>query len=154
MKKIIISLVVLTMMSACVNVETPPEAQEVNVEETVMARDGIFVHLSHGYDNPHRVLMGLNLAVMMSDEKDVLVYIDITGVNFVLNDSKDIEYSHFPSAHTSIQKLLDKGVPVMVCPGCLKAAGKNAEDVMDGVMIAEKDKFFDFTDGRILTIDY
>ncbi len=153
MKKVVISLVVLAMMSACVNVETPPD-EEINIEETVMADDGIFVHISHGYDDPHRVLMGLNLAVMMSEEKDVLVYIDITGVNFVLKDAEDIEYSHFPSAHTSISKLVEKGIPVMVCPGCLKAAGKSAEDVMDGVMIAEKDRFFDFTDGRILTIDY
>jgi predicted peroxiredoxin len=153
MKKVIFSLVVLAMMSACVNVGTPPD-EEINIEETVMANDGIFVHISHGYDNPHRVLMGLNLAVMMSEEKDVLVYIDITGVNFVLKDAEDIEYSHFPSAHTSISKLIEKEVPVMVCPGCLKAAGKTAEDVMDGVMIADKDLFFDFTDGRILTIDY
>lgn len=34
------------------------------------------------------------------------------------------------------------------------AAGKKAEDVMPSVRIAEKDAFFNFTKGRILTLDY
>jgi len=41
-----------------------------------------------------------------------------------------------------------------VCPGCLEAAGHKPEDVMEGVRIAQKDQFFDFTEGRILTLDY
>jgi hypothetical protein len=42
----------------------------------------------------------------------------------------------------------------MACPGCLKAAGKTEEDLADGVQIADKAKFFSFTKGRILTLDY
>jgi hypothetical protein len=42
----------------------------------------------------------------------------------------------------------------MVCPGCLKAANKTESDLMDGVKIADRNKFFEFTSGRILTIDY
>jgi hypothetical protein len=38
--------------------------------------------------------------------------------------------------------------------GCLKAAGKTADDLAPGVQIADKDKFFSFTRGRILTLDY
>ena len=43
---------------------------------------------------------------------------------------------------------------LMVCPGCLKAAGKSREDVADGIQIADKKAFFSFTKGRILTLDY
>lgn len=154
MKKLFAVLIVLAFMSSCVNVENPEQETQVEETEMITGNDGIFVHISHGYDDPHRVSMGLSMAVMMAEDKDVAVYIDITGVNFVLKDSEDITYSHFASAHTSIKKLIDMGVPVMVCPGCLKAAGKAAEDVMEGVKIADKKKFFDFTDGRILTIDY
>jgi predicted peroxiredoxin len=98
--------------------------------------------------------MGLSMAAMMADEKDVAVYIDIKGVDFVLKGAEDIAYSHFPTAHTSIRNLIEKDVPVMVCPGCLKAAGKAPEDVMMGVAIADKETFFNFTEGRILSIDY
>ncbi|TVS10562.1 MAG: hypothetical protein EA424_25190 [Planctomycetaceae bacterium] len=44
--------------------------------------------------------------------------------------------------------------PWSFCPGCLKAAGKTAADLAPGVEIADKDRFFSFTKGRILTLDY
>lgn len=117
-------------------------------------RDGVFVHISHGSDDPHRLLMALNMARIMADDHDVLVYIDIKGVDAVLKDSPDITYSHFPSSQSQFSALLKKGVTLMVCPGCLKAAGKSREDVAAGIQIADKNAFFDFTEGRILTLDY
>jgi predicted peroxiredoxin len=119
-----------------------------------MPSDGVFVHISYGSDNPHRALMGLQMAAIMAESKDVVVYIDIKGVDMVLKDSPDITYSHFPSSHTQLHKLIEMGVNIYVCPGCLKAADKTEEDVMEDVKIAEKEGFFNFTKGRILTIDY
>jgi predicted peroxiredoxin len=117
-------------------------------------RDGVFVHISHGSDDPHRLLMGLSMAGIMAESRDVLVYFDITAVEVTLKDAKDVTYSHFPSSNTQIEKLLAAGVDIRVCPGCLKAAGKAAEDVRDGIRIADKDAFFSFTKGRILSVDY
>jgi predicted peroxiredoxin len=117
-------------------------------------RDGIFIHISHGADDPHRVVMALQMAQLMQEQKDVLVYFDIQGVEVCLKDSKYIQYSYFPSAKAQIQQLLDRKVTIMACPGCLKAAGKTAEDLAPGIQIADKDKFFTFTKGRILTMDY
>lgn len=117
-------------------------------------KDGVFVHISHGSDDPHRLLMALNMARIMSDDHDVLVYIDIKGVDAVLKDSPDITYSHFPSSQTQFSALLKRGVTLMVCPGCLKSAGKSKEDIAAGIQIADKKAFFDFTEGRILTLDY
>jgi predicted peroxiredoxin len=128
----------------------PPEAQE----ETPPPVDGVFVHLTHGPEDPHRVLMGLQMAVMMSDSLDVAVYCDIQAVRIVLADAEDMSFEHFPSSHTQIKTLLERGVPVMACPGCLKAINKTAEDLMPGVTTASREKFFGFTDGRILTLDY
>lgn len=122
--------------------------------ETTKETDGVFVHISHGSDDLHRLLMGLQMAAVMSEDKDVLLYFDISGIEAVLKDSEDFNYSHFPSSKTQLDKLLSKGITVMACPGCLKAAGKTAEDLMEGVQIADKEKFFSFTKGRILTLDY
>jgi hypothetical protein len=36
----------------------------------------------------------------------------------------------------------------------LKAAGRTPADLMPGVKVADKDAFFSFTRGRILTLDY
>jgi predicted peroxiredoxin len=117
--------------------------------------DGIFVHISQGPDDPHRVLMGLAMASIMHEAgRDVLVYFDIKGIEVVLKDSADLTYEHFASSRTQIAKLIDGGATVCACPGCLKAAGKGPEDLMPGVHVADKDRFYSFTKGRILTIDY
>jgi predicted peroxiredoxin len=117
-------------------------------------RDGVFIHISHGQDDVHRVLMGLQMAVLMMDTHNVLVYFDIKGIEVVLKDAEDIQFKQFPSAQTQLQKLIDTGITVMACPGCLKAFDKTPEDLREGVQVANKDTFFDFTEGRILTIDY
>ncbi len=145
LKALVICFVMLT--GTCFAAEHPAPLP-------VDSRDGVFIHLSRGYENPHRVLMALWLAEKMSADKDVLVFMDIKGVELALLGSKDMTYAHFPSLHTSLKSLLDKEVPVMVCPGCLKAAGKKPSDLMKGIQLADKERFFSFTSGRILTLDY
>lgn len=120
----------------------------------VPPRDGVFVHISKAQADPHAVLMGLKMANLMAADHDVLVYFDLAGVEVVLKDAPDLTFRTFDSAQTQLKTLLDKGVPVYVCPGCLKAAGKEPGDVRPGVKIAEKEAFFNFTKGRILSMDY
>lgn len=128
-------------------------AAPVTADENSM-RDGIFIHITQCYDDPHSVLMPLKMAVMMSADKDVLVYLDIHAVQFLTKDAKDITFADFESAHTYIKQLADKGVSVLACPTCMKIAGIAPEDLRDGVQVAQKDKFFNFTKGRIITLDY
>ena len=117
-------------------------------------RDGVFLHISHGVNKPHRVLMALNMASLMAESRDVLVYFDIDGIELVLKDAPDLTYSHFPASKAQLEKLIGMGIGVYACPGCLKAAGKTPADLMPGVKVADKDAFFAFTEGRILTLDY
>ncbi|NQU44122.1 DsrE family protein [bacterium] len=116
--------------------------------------DGVFIHITAGPEDPHRALMGLQMAQMMSENHDVLVYCDLQGVNLLSKSSMDVIHSSFPSSHTQIQLLLGKGVPILACPGCLKAAGLRSGDLREGVEVARKDAFFNFTQGRILSLDY
>jgi predicted peroxiredoxin len=117
-------------------------------------RDGVFLHISHGVDKPHRVLMALHMAELMAESRDVLVYFDIKGIEVVVKDAPDLTYSHFPASKTQLAKLIEMGIGVYACPGCLKAAGRTPADLMPGVKAADKDAFFSFTEGRILTLDY
>lgn len=117
--------------------------------------EGLFVHISQGPDDPHRVLMALAMASIMQEAgRDVLVYFDIRGIEVVLEDSEDLTYKHFGSSRTRIAQLIEGGATVCACPGCLKAADKTADDLLPGVEVADKDRFYSFTKGRILTIDY
>ena len=117
-------------------------------------KDGVFIHVSRGEDDPHRVLMALTWAEKMSADKDVLVFFDIEGVEVPLKNGKAIEFKEFEAAQTLLPKLITKGVLVYVCPMCLKAANYQPEDLIEGVRIAEKEAFFNFTQERILSLDY
>jgi predicted peroxiredoxin len=90
----------------------------------------------------------------MAKDHDVLVYFDIKGINAILKESPDITFAHFPSSKAQIKTLVEKNVLLMACPSCLKVASKTEEDLADGIQIADKEKFFSFTKGRILTLDY
>lgn len=117
-------------------------------------RDGVFIHITQCYDDPHRVLMPLKMATLMAEDKDVIVYMDIHAVNLLVKGAEDIQFADFESAHTYIKKLVGMNVGVYACPTCLNIAGFKPEDLMDGVQAAQKDKFFSFTKGRILALDY
>ena len=43
---------------------------------------------------------------------------------------------------------------LLTCPACMEVSGVSEEDLREGVRVAEKEQFFDFTEGRILTLDY
>jgi predicted peroxiredoxin len=98
--------------------------------------------------------MPLKMAVMMAEDKDVIVYLDIHAVEFLVKGAEDISHEGFESAHTYIQALVEKNVGVFACPTCMQVAGLDPANLMDGVQTAQKDKFFDFTKGRIITLDY
>jgi predicted peroxiredoxin len=98
--------------------------------------------------------MALKMASLMSTDRDVLVYVDLKGVETVVKDAPDLTFPSFESSRAQIAGLLAKGVPIHVCPGCLKALGHKPEELMPGLRVADKEAFFNFTKGRILTLDY
>lgn len=149
MKKTVLILMAFALLAGCN--QTMQEEKEVTTT-IENAKDGMFIHVTS--NDPHRVLMAMNMADMVSEDHDVVMYFDIEGVKVLVKDAEDLEYSHFPSSHTQIKKITGKGIKIMACPGCLKAAGFTADDLMDGIQVADKETFFNFTTGRILTLDY
>lgn len=149
MQKISIILSVMAFMASCA---APEQPSTVTTSEPVT--DGVFIHMTHGHDNPHRVLMPLQMAAMMAQDKDVLIYMDIDAVKLLTQDAEDVSYAHFTSLHESLQKLLDMGVTLFACPGCMRAHGLSPEELREGIQVAQKDKFFTFTKGNIVSLSY
>ena len=121
---------------------------------TTNPKDGVFIHISRGAEAAQRVLMALTLAEKMVEDKDVLLFFDIKGVEVPLKEAKPIEFKAFESSQTLLARLIEKGASICVCPMCLKAADLKPESLLPGVRLAEKEAFFDFTQGRILSLDY
>lgn len=148
MKKIFSFLFICTILFA-----NSLFAQEKNLKAD-KPRDGVFIHITESYDDPHRLLMPLKMATMMAEDNDVLIYMDIDAVKILVKGAIDITHTDFESALTYIQKLSSMGVGIYACLTCLKVAGYSTDDLMGGILVANKDRFFDFTNGRILTLDY
>lgn len=158
MKKLLSMLLIAAMASSCINVDVDEEAakaiEKAKKTETLKTT-GVFIHITHGSDDAHRALMGLMMATKMAEDKDVALYLDINAIELVLKDGDPVTFNdHFPPSNEMIAKLLNKGVTIMACPGCMAVLGVTEDMLMEGVIVADKDKFFNFTKGGILSLDY
>jgi predicted peroxiredoxin len=154
----------LALIAICgmliISCNQPPKAVSVkekdtsNISVSEPQKDGVFIHITESYNDPHRVLMPLKMASLMSKDKDVLVYMDIHAVELLVKGAKDLNMEGFESAQTYIKELISNNIGIYACPTCLKVAGFNPEDLLEGIQVAQKEKFFDFTKGRIITLDY
>lgn len=153
MKKLGLFILVIGLITSC-NQKNGKTDENKSASCTSSIKDGVFIHITESYNDPHRLLMPLKMAVMMAKDKDVIVYMDIHAVEVLVKGSKDINFADFESAHSYIKQLMDAKVGVFACPTCLKIAGFKPGDLMDGVQVAQKEKFFNFTKGRIIALDY
>lgn len=147
MKKLSFFILIAVFVASC-------NVPEQTVIENEVERDGVFIHMTYGHENPHRVLMPLQMASMMANDKDVLIYMDIDAVKLLTKDAEDVEYMHFTPLKESLANLLEMGVTVFACPGCMKAHGIEESDLMEGIQVAQKEKFFNFTNGKIVSLTY
>ncbi len=142
------------LLSCMTNPESKISLDEAALSLPDTVKDGVFIHITESYGDPHRLLMPLKMATIMADNKDVLVYMDVHAVSILVKGAEDISMEGFESATTYIKILLEKGVSIYACPTCLQVAGFKPDDLAEGIQLAQKEKFFDFTKGRILTLDY
>jgi predicted peroxiredoxin len=150
MKKAFALFLIPLLATACMHVNE--EQHETPVPEP--KTDGAFIHISKGSADTHTVLMALMLADKFSTSNDVLVFFDRDGIEMVTKDAPNLEMEPFDSSDDIFKRLVDLNVTILACPACMKVAGVEEEDLREGVQVAEKEQFFDFTEGRILTLDY
>jgi predicted peroxiredoxin len=150
MKKVFALLLIPFMTLSCIRVDTDSDSLSKQEKKT----DGAFIHISKGADDAHDVLMALMLADKFSTSNDVLVFFDLKGIEMVVKAAPNLEMEPFDPSDEIFGRLVNRGVRILACPACLQVAGYDEGDLRNGVRLAEKEMFFDFTEGRILTIDY
>ena len=150
----ILSIVLVLALISCKEAPKAEIADLVKKEDCKKDKDGMFIHVSNGYNNPQKVLTALNLAVKMAETQDVALFFDIEGVKLLTKTSEDIQMENFISLHDALNKLIEQKVLIMACPMYLKKEGIEPDQLKEGIIIAEKEKIFDFTKGRILSLDY
>ena len=150
----IFMLVTFIAVNAQGKTKTSTAKKTVTEEVTPPPQDGVFIHLSSGTANPQKVLMALNMALKMTGDHDVYLFLDGDAVNVVLNNAKSLELPKFEASKIMIDKIVKQGVKIAVCSVCLEAANKTQFDLMKGITLADKNEFFDFTKGRIVSLSY
>jgi predicted peroxiredoxin len=150
MKRFFALLLIPLLAFSCIRVDNAPAPEN----ETEKKTDGVFIHIGKGEANKHDVLMALMLADKFSTSNDVLVFFDRQGIGMVVDGAPNLKMDPFDPSDEIFARLINRGVPILACPACLQAAGYTEDDLRKGVKIAEKEEFFDFTEGRILTLDY
>lgn len=147
----VLTIFLVVLFVSCQDDVQPEMSQLVKPEKH---KDGLFLHVSSGYDNPQKACIALSLALKMSESQDVTLFFDIEGVKLLTKDAKDIQMDHFMTSHSAIDTLIKRNVTIMACPMCMEMTEIKPEDLREGISVAEKDKFFNFTKGRIITLDY
>jgi len=150
MKKILALLILPVLLASCVQVEESPDSAVKEEKKT----DGVFIHISKGAADTHDVLMALMLADKFSTSNDVLVFFDKEGIEMVTEEAPNLEMDPFDPSDEIFKRLLANGATILACPACMKVAGVEKEDLREGVKLAEKEMFLNFTEGRILSLDY
>ena len=149
MKKVFALLLISLLAAACIRVDNPESASEQE-----KPTDGVFIHISKGAEDSHDVLMALMLADKFSTSNDVLVFFDKDGIDMVADGAPNLEMDPFDSSDDIFKRLVGLGVEILACPACMNISGLENSDLRSGVKPAEKERFLDFTEGRILTLDY
>lgn len=151
-------MLIAVLAASCINLDVDENAAKAleDMEKTAKIKNtGVLVHITHGSDDAHRALMGLMMATKMAESKDVAIYLDINAIELVLKDAGPVTFEdHFPPSDEMIKKLINEGVTIMACPGCMAVMDVTEDMLMEGVIVAQKEKFFNFTKGGIITLDY
>jgi predicted peroxiredoxin len=150
MKKVLAILLIPLLAAACLRVNS----EGGSYQEPEAKTDGAFIHISKGAADTHDVLMALMLADKFSTSNDVLVFFDKEGIEMVTRNAPNLEMDPFDASDDIFKRLIENGATILACPACMQVAGVEEGDLREGVKIAEKEMFFDFTEGRILSLDY
>lgn len=157
MKRISIVLLglLISLFFACQNNSKPNMSELAKMEGAQKPKDGIFIHICSGYNNPEKVLTALNLALGLSEINNVELFFDLDAVELLKKTSENIELQNFLSLHESLDSIIKNNIPIIVNTRSIKYSGIEQDQLIEGVtMIDDKKILFSFTKGRIISLNY
>ena len=97
----------------------------------------LVVVITHGLDNERSSVAWSIANGGINSGLDVSVFLVASGVDWVRKGAADAVHLNplDPPMKDMIQRVLDSGSPIGVCPPCAKVRGYAETDLMDGVSI-------------------
>jgi len=120
---------IFTINLSAQNSETPATVKTVKNNEAPL-----FINLTS--NQAHRVIYALKMGLdAINQGHPVIVFLNVDGVRVGLKSGLAHHPTTYGSATEMLQKILNKGGQVWVCPPCLKDAGFSKADLIDGATL-------------------
>jgi predicted peroxiredoxin len=87
---------------------------------------------------------------------DVTVFLTSSGVNWVRRGAAELAHLNpmDPTMKELIQKLMDSGSTILVCPPCAKVRGYSQDDLLEGVIITGSGAMHDLIKQGAATLSF
>ena len=97
----------------------------------------LVVMITRGFDDERASVAWSVISGGINSGLEVTVFLTSSGVDWVRKGAAELAHLNplDPPMKEMIQKLMDSGGTVLVCPPCAKVRGYEQEDLLDGVII-------------------
>jgi len=97
-----------------------------------------------GEDDPQRTDMALKLAgFALEENREVVLFFNVKGVHLPTKDfPADRKFKDDAPLKSQLEKLIEKGAIVHVCPVCMKALDVQEADLIEGAKVTTRESLF------------
>jgi sulfur relay (sulfurtransferase) complex TusBCD TusD component (DsrE family) len=106
-------------------------------------------------EDPHAVTMALQLAGhALDDGRQVALFFNVRGVTVPTTDlPEDLAFRAKP-IKALLTALIEKGAQVHVCPHCMNALGVEADELIAGAFVTNRDRLFSMLGTNTVVFSY
>jgi uncharacterized protein len=122
----------------------------------VAADDKVVVGLTHGLDDPERVLLAYLMGVeAVRKDKQVVMWLTQDAVNVVTPGFADkVEVPDAPLVADLHAEYVERGGRFQACPVCMRSRGLTGTDMVPNAEVNGASVLYEFTEGGALTFNY
>jgi len=116
-------------------------AQDAAVEDSV----DVVVKLDHFTDDLHAAFMALKIANGLEEkDQNVVLFLNLEAVRLAHGHQPvDLAWGHNEDFSVLLNRFIEHGGKILVCPHCANSIGMHAEDMREGITIAEEGEVID-----------
>lgn len=124
-------------------------------DEPAVQKHTVLFNITSGKEDLHRVTMALQLANhALDDGRFVVLFLNVRAPELARKDLPAVRFRENPPIQEMLQKLMDRGAQLIVCPHCMEVQNVRAEDLMAGASVATRATVFDPLDASAVVFSY
>jgi predicted peroxiredoxin len=118
--------------------------------------DKVVIGLTHGLDDPERVLLAYLMGVeALRKDKQVVMWLTKDGVHVATPGfAARVEVPGAPSVLDLHNEYVERGGRFFACPVCVKTRNLEGAELVEGAEVKGAASLYEFTEGGALTFNY